>query len=170
MKNPQPLCLAEPFPFLWFVHFHRCVHYFQGQDLQHWGDRGREAEAAVGAHAQERGGVGVCAHQHGGQLHAAQPMWVARRGLIAGYFSALCLSVLTPSLPQPVKFPGWKMHGRAGKQYIFWSYNTSTFNVYVLMKGLLHDASAKKKTGWLKGFKFRTFIGHFKVTSWQRWG
>ena len=27
--------------------------------------------------------------------------------------------LLTPSLPQPVKFPGWKMHGRAYKQYIF---------------------------------------------------
>ena len=30
---------------------------------------------------------------------------------------------LTPSLPQPVKFPGWKMHGHACKQYIFHSYN-----------------------------------------------
>ena len=32
-------------------------------------------------------------------------------------------SFLTPSLPQPVKFPGWKMHGRACKQYIFRSCN-----------------------------------------------
>ena len=31
---------------------------------------------------------------------------------------------LTPSLPQPVKCPGWMMHGRACKQCIFWSYNT----------------------------------------------
>ena len=30
---------------------------------------------------------------------------------------------LTPSLPHPVKFPGWKMHGRAYKESIFWSYN-----------------------------------------------
>jgi len=30
---------------------------------------------------------------------------------------------LTSSLPQPVKFPGRKMQGRASKQSIFWSYN-----------------------------------------------
>ena len=30
---------------------------------------------------------------------------------------------LTPSLPQPVKFPGSVMHGRACKEYIFRSYN-----------------------------------------------
>ena len=34
---------------------------------------------------------------------------------------------LTPSLSQPVKFPGWKVHGCACKQSIFQSYNTSTF-------------------------------------------
>ena len=36
--------------------------------------------------------------------------------------------VLTPSLPQSVKFPGWKMHGRACKECIFWSCNTSASN------------------------------------------
>ena len=35
---------------------------------------------------------------------------------------------LTPSLHQHVKFLGWKMHRCACKQYIFWSYNTSTCN------------------------------------------
>ena len=35
---------------------------------------------------------------------------------------------LIPSLPQSVKFPGWKMHGHASKWYIFRSFNTSTFN------------------------------------------
>ena len=35
---------------------------------------------------------------------------------------------LNPSLPHPVQFTGWKMHARAFKQYIFLSYNTSTFN------------------------------------------
>ena len=35
---------------------------------------------------------------------------------------------LTPSLPGPVIFLGWKMHKRTYKQYIFESYNTSTFN------------------------------------------
>ena len=33
---------------------------------------------------------------------------------------------------------------------------------------ILSDASAKKKTKRLKGFKSRTFIGRFQVTSWQR--
>ena len=33
------------------------------------------------------------------------------------------VSILTPSLPQPVKFPGWKKHGHACKQIIFRSYN-----------------------------------------------
>ena len=32
---------------------------------------------------------------------------------------------LTPSLPQPVKFPGWKMHAHACKLYLFRSYNKS---------------------------------------------
>ena len=45
----------------------------------------------------------------------------------AGCFAAL--RVLTPSLPQPVKFPGWKMHRHACKQYIFRSHSTSTFSV-----------------------------------------
>ena len=36
--------------------------------------------------------------------------------------------LLTPSLPQPVQFPGWKMQGRTCKQYIVQSYDTSTFN------------------------------------------
>ena len=35
---------------------------------------------------------------------------------------------LTPSLPQPVKFLGWKMHGLTCKRHIFRSYDTSTFN------------------------------------------
>ena len=75
-------------------------------------------------------------------------------------------SSLTPSLPQPVRFPGWKMHGRTCKQYIFRSYNTSTFNA-MRFDEILSHASAKKKTKRLKGFKFRTFNYRFQVTSWQ---
>ena len=37
-------------------------------------------------------------------------------------------SNLTPSLPQPVKFPGWKMDRRICKKYFFWSCSTSTFS------------------------------------------
>ena len=32
--------------------------------------------------------------------------------------------LFNPFTAQPVKFPGWKMQGRAYKQYIFCSYNT----------------------------------------------
>ena len=35
---------------------------------------------------------------------------------------------LTPSLPQPVKCPGWMMHRRACKQYVFRSCSTSIFS------------------------------------------
>ena len=36
--------------------------------------------------------------------------------------------ILTPSLSQPVKFPGWIIYGRACKRYIFRSYNIYFFN------------------------------------------
>ena len=44
------------------------------------------------------------------------------------------LTVLTPSLPQPVQFPGRKVHIRACKQYIFLSYKNLISIVWVLMK------------------------------------
>ena len=74
---------------------------------------------------------------------------------------------LTPSLLQSVKFVVWKMHRCAGKQYILWSYNTSTFNAMCFDENL-SCASAKNKTKRLKSFTFCTFICRFKVTSW-RW-
>ena len=66
---------------------------------------------------------------------------------------------LTPPLPQPVKFPGWKMQRRACKQFIFRSCNTSTFSA------MRFDQSSfpmlvrkrKKKTERVTGFKFRIF-------------
>ena len=78
-----------------------------------------------------------------------------------------CGGGLTPSLPQPVTCPSWKMHGRPCKEHIFWSYNkTSTFNAKHFDENPAH-ASAKKKTKRLKGFIFRIFIGHFQVTPRQ---
>ena len=78
------------------------------------------------------------------------------------------------------------MHGHASKQYIFWSYNTSTFSVYFLIRVLSHtsvqnkqnkkqnkkeekkkEEKKTKKAEMLMGFKFRIFIGHFQMTSWQ---
>ena len=76
-------------------------------------------------------------------------------------------TTLTPSLPQPVKFPGWKMQVRASKQSIFCSFNTSTFNAMCDVMKVLSHVSAKKETKRLKGFKFRTFTGRFQMTSWQ---
>ena len=62
---------------------------------------------------------------------------------------------LTPSLPQPVIFPGWKMHGRASKQYIFQSYNSSTFNV-MRFSANPFSCSCEKEDRRLKGF-----VSHF---------
>ena len=51
--------------------------------------------------------------------------------------------LINPSLPQPVKFPGWKLHGCACKHCIFRSCNID-FQCYILMTILSH-ASAKKE-------------------------
>ena len=75
---------------------------------------------------------------------------------------------LTPSLPQPVKFPGWKMYGRACKQYIFLSCNTSVFNAMPFDGDPFTCQCEKEDTQKrLKGFKFRTLMGRFEMTSWQ---
>ena len=55
------------------------------------------------------------------------------------------------------------MHGRAYKQYISRSYNTSTFKA-VRFDGDPYTCPCENKTKRLKGFKFRTFIGCFQVT------
>ena len=70
-------------------------------------------------------------------------------------------TTLTPSLPLTVKIPGWKMRGRACKQYIFRSCNTSTFNAMCVLMKTLSFSSAKKTTKGLKDFKFRTFTWSF---------
>ena len=72
----------------------------------------------------------------------------------------------TPSLPQPVQFPGWKMHGRAYEQYIFCSYNIY-FQCYMFWWKSFHMIMWKIKPETVQGFKFYTFIGRFQVTSWQ---
>ena len=58
------------------------------------------------------------------------------------------------------------MHGRASKQYISRSYNTSTFNAKRFDEVLSQD-SAKKKKKKVEGFKFRTLIGRFQMRSRQ---
>ena len=58
--------------------------------------------------------------------------------------SSAHMVALTPSLPQPVKFPGGKVHAHACKQYIFRSYSKSNFNAVRFTKIHSH-ANAKKK-------------------------
>ena len=73
-------------------------------------------------------------------------------------------SILTPSLPQPLKFPGWRMHGRVCAQYIFRSSSTSTFNAY---DNPFAYQCGKEKKKMVKGFTFHIFVGRFQVISWQ---
>ena len=58
-------------------------------------------------------------------------------------------SNLTPSLPEPVKFPGWKMYGRAYKQCIVQSYNTCTYQCYAFRWKSFHmPVQKRRQKGW----------------------
>ena len=61
---------------------------------------------------------------------------------------------LIPSLSQPGKFPDWKMHGCACKQYIFQSCNTSTFNAMHFLWKSFHMRVWKRKQ---KGLRVKDF-------------
>ena len=90
----------------------------------------------------------------------------------ACWFFLIFFLKFTPSLLEPVKCPGWKMHRRTSKQYIFWSYsNTSKqyifwsysnlFSTLCILMEILSHASAKMKAKRLTGFKFRRFYESF---------
>ena len=90
---------------------------------------------------------------------------------------------LTPWLPQPIKYPGWKVHARSrlpANSIIFsGSYNKSILNTVPFwwksfqflmrrMKNRLEKMKEKKKKKkWLNNLKFGAFMGPFQVTSWQ---
>ena len=77
---------------------------------------------------------------------------------------------LTPSLPQPVKFPAERCTD-APVNSIFSGSLTHLLSVLcVSMKILSHASAKKQKQKRLKGFKFPTFAGRFQVASWQRRG
>ena len=58
------------------------------------------------------------------------------------------ISLLTPSLPQPVQFPDWMMHGRACKRYNCRSYNIY-FQCYAFWWRSFHAPVPKRRqTGW----------------------
>ena len=46
--------------------------------------------------------------------------WIKNLNMQQESMHSLSKAKLTPSLPQPVIFPGWKIHGRACKQYHFY--------------------------------------------------
>ena len=66
-------------------------------------------------------------------------------------------SPLTPSLPQPVKFPGWKMHVRASKQYIFRSYKI-WFQCYALWWKSFHMPVRKRRQKQLRVLNFALLL------------
>ena len=68
---------------------------------------------------------------------------------------------LTPSLSQLVKYPGWKMHGRACKQSIFRSYNTSIFSAMRLDEDPFTCQRKKKEDKNADGFQISHFYGSF---------
>ena len=85
-------------------------------------------------------------------------------------YSAICPSsilapmkslTLTPLLPQPVKFPGWKMHVRACKQYIFRSYSIY-FQCYTFWCKSFHTPFRKRKQKGLRVSNFAFSLAIFK--------
>ena len=69
---------------------------------------------------------------------------------------------LTPSLPQPVKFPAERCTD-APANSMFSGPVTHLLSVLCVLMELLSRASAKKRTKRLQGFKFRAFIGRFEM-------
>ena len=69
-------------------------------------------------------------------------------------------TILTPSQPPPVKFPGWMMHGRTCKQYIFRSSNIY-FQFYAFWWRSFHMQVRKTKIKRLYGFQISHFYGSF---------
>ena len=73
-------------------------------------------------------------------------------GTSKGHFDHWIASFIiyrTPSLPQPVKFPGWMMHGCACKQYIFRS-NNIYFQCYVFWWKSFHMPVWKRRQKGLR--------------------
>ena len=66
------------------------------------------------------------------------------------------LRTLTPSLPQPVNFPGWKVHAKS----IFSSSITNLISVLCILIKILSHAKGEKR---INDLKFHTFIVRFQV-------
>ena len=78
-------------------------------------------------------------------------------GLVLGTTYYLNLVNLTPSLPQPVKFLGRKMQGRACKQCIFRSYNIY-FQCFVFRRKSFHVPVRKRRQKQLRLSNFALLL------------
>ena len=74
-----------------------------------------------------------------------------------------CVKCLTPSLIQPVKFLGWRMHRHACKQYIFQSHNIC-FQWYALWWWALHMPMQKRRE---RGLWVSNFALSWVVCKWH---
>ena len=76
--------------------------------------------------------------------------------------------LLIPSLSQPVKFPGWKVHTQACKQCIFRFYDTCPFdaNHFDRSPFTYYNAKKIKKD---EGFLISHFYCHLFQTTWWQW-
>ena len=72
------------------------------------------------------------------------------------------LNSLTPLLPQHVTFPGWMMHWRACKQYIFRSYKIY-FQCYAFSWKSFHMPAGKRRQ---KGLRVSNFVLLWVVFKW----
>ena len=89
-------------------------------------------------------------------------LWNCETHAFWNFISLVIQSVfLTPSLPQPVRFPGWKMLGRACKQYVFQSCNVYFSMLCIWMSILSHASAKKKKTKKATGFQVLRFYWSF---------
>ena len=75
--------------------------------------------------------------------------------------TAVSLFALTPSLPKTVTFPGWKMHRRSCKQYIFRSYN-NLLSMFTFWWKSFHNAVRKRKQKGLRVSNFTLLLAIFK--------
>ena len=68
---------------------------------------------------------------------------------------------LTPSLPKPVRFPGWKMHRRACKQYIFRPFN-NLLSMCTFWWKSFHNTVRKRKQKALRVSNLTFLLAIFK--------
>ena len=84
--------------------------------------------------------------------------WLSSSRRLWSYFTSL---LLTPSLPQPVKFQGWMTFGRACRQYTFRSYNIC-FQLYAFWWRAFHMPVWKRRQKGSRVWNFAFLLVVFK--------